>query len=463
MHYNCVQLLYLSPLFYMCRPTRSPSAYSSRLPNSGDYDNLQSVWVSVQRASLKRTQSFTSQESDSSPDLSLPSSTSRLSLDTPTSPSVWLKQQQHLVTTPTKKSGSLPRSFPLAHVQEWPRPGPERPITIASDKPQGLNLDDMDRYIDNEKGKCFGWRHRFPVPDYTTEEESTTDFLTSSQNINVHPEYKIYRTGITKAALKSVISSVTNKLAGLRASTETLNESDTERRNRITQAFNKFRRKETEDDLPTYKQGSSSLGARIAHGSETSDYADPRVLFPSITPSKKAASLLGIRPYSVLSLVSNLTSSSDGDKTSGYGGSITSTVQESCKKDEHESDGSADSFYERSFEAMESMMDSEIFRDSAIFSDPDEIFNEGVVRQKTIVAQPKNKTKVPPPVPAKPTNLKVVWRISTTSTSEVIKKDDKETDDCDSSSVASTVIESSSSKGWVRHVIGKLQGDSAQS
>ncbi|XP_054282054.1 uncharacterized protein LOC128999515 isoform X2 [Macrosteles quadrilineatus] len=447
------------------RPSRSPNTYNCRLPNSGDYDNLRNVWESVQalerRASLKRTQSFTSHEYDSSPDHSLPCSTSRLSLDTPTSPAVWLKQQQ-LVTTATKKSGSLPRSFPLAHSAEYPKPGPERPVTIASDKPQGLHLDDMERYVDTDKR--LGWRHRFPVPDYTTEEESTTEYLSSAQSFNFHPEYKIYRTGITKAALKSVISSVTNKLASLRASTETLNESDSDRRTKLTQAFNKLRRKENEDETPTYKQGSSRLGARIAHGSETSDYADPRVLFPSITPSKKAASLLGIRPYSVLSLVSNLTSSSDGDKTSGYGGSIASTVQLAGKKDEHESDGSADSFYERSFEAMESMMDSEVFRDSAIFSDPDEMFDHGFVKPRSTETQ--TRPKVPPPVPAKPANLKAMFRMNNNvnvNLPDVARQEDKEADECDSSSVASTVIESTSSKGWVRHVIGKLQGDSAQS
>lgn len=447
-----------------CRPCRSPSAYSSRLPKSSEPENSHSSWLS--KATLKRTQSFTSHEYDSSPDNSLPCSTSRLSLDTPTSPAVWLKQQP-LPTTPTKKSGSLPRSFPLAHVLEWSRLGPERPVTIASDKPQELNLDMDHRYINGEKGRCFSWRHhRFPLPDYTTEEESTPEYMASNQNINFHPEYKIYRTGITKAALKSVISSVTSKLSGLRGSTENLNESDTERKYKFPQAFSKFRRKEVEDDMPTYKQGSSRLGARIAHGLETSDYADPRVLFPSITPSKKAASLLGIRPYSVLSLVSNLTSSSDGDKTSGYSGSNASTVQESGKRDEPESDGSADSFYERSFEAMESMMDSEIFRDSAIFSDPDEGYDQSIQQQlsKSVMT---NRPKVPPPVPAKPANLKVVWRINTVvsnvNVSEQGKREDKEADDCDSSSVASTVIESTSSKGWVKHVIGKLQGDSAQS
>lgn len=386
----------------------------------------------------------------------MPCSLSRLSLDNgPTSPAVWLKQQhQHLATAPTKKSGSLPRSFQLNHAPEWPRMCPERPVTIASDKPQELNLEDMERYMDREKDSCLTWRHRFPVPDDTTEEDSTTEYMASSQHLNIHPEYKIYKRGLTKATLKLVITSVSNKLAGLRASSEMLSESESDKRSRSVGPFGKHKQKDEDDsDLPTYKQGSSSLGARIAHGSETSDYADPRVLFPSITPSKKAASLLGIRPYSVLSLVSNLTSSSDGDKTSGYSGSITSTIQDSVKKDD-ESDGSADSFYERSFEAMESIMDTEMFRDSAVFSDPEDIFEQVMSKNPSCI---KN-SKIPPPVPAKPNNLKAIWRIN--NNTPVIGQD---VDECDSSSVASTVIESTSNKGWVKHVIGKLQGDSAQS
>lgn len=462
------------------RGSRSESASVTR-QNSGEYDNLQDVWESVQtleqrKCTLKRAQSFTSHDYESSPEHSLPCSLSRLSLDTPTSPAVWLKQQcQHLVTPTSKKSGSLPRSFQLNHAPEWPRTCPERPITIASDKPQELNLEDMERYMDNEKDSCLTWRHRFPVPDDTTEEDSTTEYVASSQQLNVHPEYKIYRKGLTKAALKLVISSVSNKLAGLRSSSEMLNDSDTDKRSKFLHAVNKLKyRKDHDDDgdLPIYKQGSSSLGARIAHGSETSDYADPRVLFPSITPSKKAASLLGIRPYSVLSLVSNLTSSSDGDKTSGYGGSIASTIQDSAKKDDHESDGSADSFYERSFEAMESVMDSEIFRDSAVFSDPEEIFDHVIRNQGRPKASPNKANKTPPPVPAKPSNLKAMWKLSSlsaastsgqnldkTAANKTCNTSLQDVDECDSSSVASTVIESTSNRGWVKHVIGKLQGE----
>uniref|UniRef100_A0A1B6BYK0 DH domain-containing protein n=1 Tax=Clastoptera arizonana TaxID=38151 RepID=A0A1B6BYK0_9HEMI len=424
--------------------------------SSGEYDNLQNVWKTVQLLEqrnyiLKRTQSFTIQNYESSPEHSLPCSLSHLSLDNgPTSPAVWLKQQhQHLATQPTKKSGSLPRSFQLNHAPEWPKMCSERPITIASDKPQELNLEDMERYMDREKDSCQTWRYKFPVLGDTTEEESIPEYIASSQHLNVHPEYKIYKRGLTKTALKLIITSVSNKLAGLRSSSEMLSESESERRSWTVGPFGKQKQKDDDDDcLPTYKQGSSSLGARIAHGSETSDYADPRVLFPSITPSKKAASLLGIRPYSVLSLISNLTSSSDGDKTSGYSGSTILTTQDSIKKGE-ESDGSADSFYERSFEAMESVMDGDVYRDSAVFSDPEDMFD-------IITKIPVMKTKIPPPIPAKPANLKTICRLNNNNYMT------QDVDECDSSSVASTVVESTLNKGWVKHVIGKLQGDSAQ-
>ncbi|XP_039281122.1 pleckstrin homology domain-containing family G member 1 isoform X1 [Nilaparvata lugens] len=448
------------------RSLRSCWSDQENLGQRTEYENLEHVWQGVRllkenKSSLKRSQSFSSQ--NSSPDESVVGcSMLRLS---PTSPAVWLRQQhEHLaVASPTShKSGSLPRSFPLAHA---PRPvtSPERPVTIASDKAHDLTLDHINRYMEQDKD---GWRHRYPA-DYTTEDDSTTDYTVSMQNLHVHPEYKIYRPGVTKAALKHVISSVSSKLASLRVSSEMLDETELEKRSRLMQVLAKLKsRKEEGSDSPIYKQGSSRLGARIAQGS---DYADPRVLFPSITPSKKAASLLGIRPYSVLSLVSNLTSSSDGDKTSGYGGSVasnstrqtsSSVVSSPKKEDTIESDGSADSFYERSFEAMESTMDGDLYRDSAVFSDPDDGF-EPQMKVATKIA------KVPPPVPAKPTNLKPIWNLPKSPTCDSIVKPStnniavkSEADEGDSSSVASTVIENTcASKGWVKHVIGKLQGD----
>ncbi|XP_073987423.1 guanine nucleotide exchange factor in mesoderm isoform X3 [Rhodnius prolixus] len=423
----------------------------------GDYDNLQDVWES----GLKRAQSFTNEacEAVSSPEVSL--SASRVSfMDTggPTSPAVWLKQQrQHLASPTSHKAGSLPRGFQLG-TPDWSvraRISPDRPFTIASDKAHELNLEDMQRYCDSQQRDSFT-RHRFPLPDDTTEEESTPD--ASTQHLNIHPEYRIYRPSLTKATLRQVMSTVSNKLASLVLSSEHLDQLDQEHRtNKLMNAITKtFKQKKSEESsLPTYKQGSSALGARIAHGNETSDYADPRTLFPNITQSKKAASLLGIRPYSVLSLVSNITSSS------GY---ASGTHQRSGAKSEEtaggDSDGSADSFYERSFEAIETVMAGDICRDSAVFSDPEEI-----LEQIAKAAIPSITKKIPPPVPDKPPNLRnrLNFPIRTSpplnSPSQDASSPDRLEDEYDSSSVASTVIETSTPKGWVKHVIGKIQGE----
>lgn len=450
----------------------SRSTRSLSTQREGDYDNLQNVWESarcLESTSLKRAQSFTSQvyEEHSSTDVSL--SGSQMSFDGPTSPAVWLKQQRQHLAIPTPgslKAGSLPRGFQLG-TPDWHRAriSPDRPFTIASDKAQELNLEDMQRYCDSQHDQLVA-RHRFPLPDDTTEEDSTPD--ASTQHLNVHPEYKIYRPSLTKATLKQVISSVSSKLANLRLSSETLDEvDDSQRTNKLMTAFAKtfVKKKTDESSAPFYKQGSSALGARIAQGSETSDYADPRTLFPNITNSKKAASLLGIRPYSVLSLVSNLTSSS----SSGYAASNSSK----CPKggdtvEEADSDGSADSYYERSFEAIESTMLNDVCRDSAIFSDPEETF-----AIDTIVTKVRKK-KVPPPVPEKPPSLR--WRppidppLPTgthfpASPSPLNSPGQDSSSPChlddeyDSSSVASTVIDTTTTKGWVKHVIGKIQGD----
>ncbi|XP_026680321.1 uncharacterized protein LOC103510659 [Diaphorina citri] len=94
---------------------------------------------------------------------------------------------------------------------------------------------------------------------------------------------EIYKSGLSKTMLRHVL----NKISSLRSS-ETLNETSETDKTRLS-------RPKTPSPSPCYMQGSSRLGARIAHCSDSSDYADPRTLFPAITPSRKAASVLGIR------------------------------------------------------------------------------------------------------------------------------------------------------------------------
>ena len=607
----------------------------------GNYDNLQHIWenvrkqqeeirhlaetverekeeVSEEAQNLRRTRSF-SYRGGEGEDVRrqrrfLPPSMSQASLDAtniPTLPAVWLKQQGEHLATPSKKSGSLPRSFQLNHeaktvsrdsspkggsyrsrlLSRDGRPCPDRPFTIASDKPPEINFEDIERYIE-ESGTCH-IRNRFPLnAGDTTEDESMTDYTatpnTSLNELNVHPEYKIYRPSVSKATLKHVISSVSNKLAGIRMSSETLESNDVEveqerllqrerRASKLVYALarqysktlkQRIRNIMGEDSneeyydalqqrtpspvqtpstpvLPIYKQGSSSLGARIAHCS--SEYANPRQLYPNITASTETSNK-DIRPDSVLSLSSNFTaSSSEGDKTSGFGGSVDTAIPYSAsvstiapnsysyeamreKVDEvHLSDGSADSYYERSFEAIESFLENDMFRDSAVFSDHDDLadFPLAFADSNTVNGndskvpppRPSRSHKIPPPVPAKPDVLKNKTAAQVSGSKPTIfekvknleekcryQRDDhlarglesisksirdrrrelelwksssssSRDDECDTSSqhsTASTVIEVSPCKdsletpddseengtprGWVKHVIGKLQG-----
>ncbi|XP_023701495.1 uncharacterized protein LOC111861290 isoform X2 [Cryptotermes secundus] len=609
----------------------------------GNYDNLQHIWESVRRQqeeirclaereergeggdgedillNLRRTRSFSCQGGDDDTrqqQQCLPSSMSQASLDAtniPTLPAVWLKQQGEHLATPNKKSGSLPRSFQLGHdIHTPPHEGsskggsfrsrlltrdgrlcPDRPFTIASDKPPEINFEDIERYIEESNTRHV--RHRFPLnAGDTTEDDSMTDYTatpnTSLNELNVHPEYKIYRPSVSKASLKHVISSVSNKLAGMRMSSETLESNDGEveherllqkerRASKLVYALarqysktlkQRIRNIMGEDSteeyydvvqhqtpspvqtcapvLPIYKQGSSSLGARIAHCS--SEYADPRQLYPNIPPPPEAMRKTSdMRPDSVLSVSSHFTaSSSEGEKTSGLGGSLDTTHPSSVStstiapcNSSHESvqgraddvnlsDGSADSYYERSFEAIESFLENEMFRDSAVFSDHEELTDSSQTYKDCNIfcgnddsVPPLRSTKnykIPPPVPVKPDVLKnkptshmpgskpgifekvksleencryqkegnLVRSLEGISKSILDRRRELELwkangnslsrdDECDTSSqhsTASTVIEvspckeskdfseeseeSGTPRGWVKHVIGKLQG-----
>nr|CAD7454630.1 unnamed protein product [Timema tahoe] len=550
----------------------------------GNYDNLEHIWETVRRqqeeiqnladgveGNLRRTNSF--HTANSSP-LCLPPSASLI----PNLPAVWLKQQGEHLATHSNKSGSLPRSFQVGNETDRSstfkprlltrdgRPCSDRPFTIASDKPPEINFDDIERYI--EQSGTSHIRNRFPLHGDTTEDDSTTEYTAtpnqSLNELNVHPDYKIYRPSMSKASLRHVISSVSSRLAGLRTSSETLDadiEQDRilQRERRASKLVHALARQygrtlrqrikhimgeESEEvydrpaspapttpcnsALPTYKQGSSGMGARIAHCSE---YANPRLLYPNIEHKAN----LDTRPESVMSISSNVTSSSEGDKTSGRGSmdtnklplcssvitatttttqSITTVVASPSSEDIHFSDGSADSYYERSFEAIECLMENDIFRDSAVFSDQDDYTDtagntETVVKDLVIPSVKRTPSlssvrltktgKVPPPVPVKPEMFKsrsVSERLKNLEETTAFHREEhlvrslegisksvqerrreleqwkalREDDASSQHSTASTVIEVSpvkdspddeggAARGWVKHVIGKLQGE----
>lgn len=317
----------------------------------------------------------------------------------------------------------------------------ERPFTIASDKPAEINLEDMERYASS----CQPESNRIAKFPTTSSSTSTSTFFcsldddafvdlnyseihsaTSAATAHVHPDHKIYRAnGGTSPGtiLKNVFSKAGNRRSGLRVteSVETLECSDEQERVKqlrphagnykvkkklkskssraesssevdevmsgcvATQGGNSTSSKTNFSQTPSayYKQGSSGLGARIAQ----SDYADPTVLFAE-NILKRAESLGdGIR---------ELETSDKGEKE---------LKEEDVHAERRESE--ADSFYEKSFEIIENYVDpeaDEVFRDSAIFSDMDEVISGKIpppVPSSSSIINRRIAPKVAPPVPAK--------------------------------------------------------------
>ena len=150
---------------------------------------------------------------------------------------------------------------------------------------------------------------------------------------------------------------------------------------------------------------------------------------------------------------------------------------ENNEKNSSEIDDDDESYYERSFEELESFMEEEIFRDSAIFSDQEDVavISKSPTRVKVLPSLPPSsfstptasttttttttttstfhKMKIPPPVPAKPPadTLKKL-RIARSTTP---RPDEGEEPTEDNNPSRPT-------RGWVRHVIVKLQGSPGQ-
>ncbi|XP_023951671.2 uncharacterized protein LOC112055716 isoform X2 [Bicyclus anynana] len=122
--------------------------------------------------------------------------------------------------------------------------------------------------------------------------------------------------------------------------------------------------------LPVYMQGSKHLGARIAQ----SDYVDPTTLINEKNALKNVNVLINknaLRPDSLFSNSSFVTSSSESTYHESQNKASTqqTLVTEKCV----EKQNSDESFYERSFEKIEHITDEDMFRDSAVYSDQDDI------------------------------------------------------------------------------------------
>lgn len=591
---------------------------------SGDYDNLQQIWESVRAqqeeirrlaeregvgeeeeeedgnrslpcVSLRRAQSFCAAAAASTPPAHRPTPapaslealdcSSSSCVPPPTAPAVWLRQQGAHLATPSKKSGSLPRSFQLAHsfgaTAAAILAGTGRPFTIAasssSDPPCDINFEDIERYMaqavsgaGGAAGAAGGGPSRgFPLASPgagagdTTEDESLPEAPTpaaSLQDISVHPQHKIYRPASARASLRQVVVSVGARLtSSLRSgSAEALDDTssaeggaaaDGSRRTsrRLVAALRHYGKTRlrlkslggggevhhsppppqpqpppppppqpqppassaaaassppgVQPPLPIYKQGSSRLGARIALCS--SDYADPRQVLTGLPPPQ--------RPDSVLSASSSVfTSSSDEQRQPSFPLPSNSHPPpppptsppppppplhhtNGHREDAPLSDGSADSYYERSFEAIEALLENDVFRDSAVFSDHEDNADAPAVILKPhppLQSSPFPRSKVPPPVPAKPDTLKCRFIhvtdvkeksrvLAETAALSVAVRNSMRVSQLSQQQQhqhqlpppaalpASCEVEgddngSMQQKGWVKHVIGKLQGPTAE-
>ncbi|XP_061725064.1 uncharacterized protein LOC133531004 isoform X2 [Cydia pomonella] len=117
--------------------------------------------------------------------------------------------------------------------------------------------------------------------------------------------------------------------------------------------------------LPIYMQGSKHLGARIAQR----EYADPVTLVKEKSALKNVNVLINknaVRPDSLFSNSSFVTTSSE---------SADHEVKQEAKKDNSndKSTNSDESFYEKSFEKIEHVVDEDVYRDSAVYSDQEEV------------------------------------------------------------------------------------------
>lgn len=401
---------------------RTPQSQKSGSENEETDDDIDSDQASSNTLDnmLKYTKELdaSSSQRSSQLDTSSESLSASLSVLVPMSPNVWLKQQRQHLATPQKKADSLPRTFQINAEDEWRN---TRPKTIASDKPSRMNGHNQLYETDEDAMTvdCF-------LPSKKKEQIFAATSMPSLHTMNLHPDCKFYRTSAVRMTFHKMVHTIGMKLSRGRrervykvdhdvdcceASTYTKCNYDTGNDDRLKQWTR-----------PIYRQGSSDLGARIANAQEVSDYADPKVLFPTITPSKKAASLLGIRAFSSASLAKIDTDPQMmKDETKCYEKALkhpevntsSATLLKKQTDQETSSNCSADSFYERQFEEVESEFDSivretSILHDDAVDFEDTKAIGESFRRYSRVNVNISvhKLIKIPPPVPIKPSNLR---------------------------------------------------------
>ena len=358
----------------------------------------------------------------------LPTSSSLDELS-PTAPAIWLKRQENHFAEHCKKGGSLPRSFETTSFDETnddnrrltptnrSRIGEQRPFTIAAD--QSLNADFIDTAIE-----------RYIVSDSQSQDDilkgSDNSPSVSLENVSdqssLHPEHKIYRHSASKY-IKSVIYNVSSKFVSLRRSptgadhcadnqsvlsgesgdrceSPALKNRPNSRTNSKTNDSSKYEMspklitarfvhtlaKAYSNIIRNKQKNSSKIETEITASKALSEIPSPVFARISVPTPNSAARMAAYneddfevlpkhkrdlqkrnsirRADSLVSEASTISMSSENEEKSESNGN---TLNDDSPSDS--SDSSLDSFYERTFEAIESVLAEEMFGESGFYSD----------------------------------------------------------------------------------------------
>nr|XP_054927579.1 uncharacterized protein LOC126533284 [Dermacentor andersoni] len=316
-------------------------------------------------------------------------------------PEDWLNSlEEHLPPNACKRCGSLPRSFRhsaptspssetgskmhqlRARMERLRLQAPEqRPFTIASDQPSRADFIDGNYMPQGNNESQFSSQELNPVP--------SVENLASSV---VHPEHRIYRRDtLHGGSWRSTLLGLGTKLTRVLWSPN-LNDGPTRNgEGQLSHGSSRDSLRSNDSRLAQLKsvgsfsracasviqskarhlprlsslhgvQGNSTAAARIARQREP-DYCIPQTILAILNKNESGGNNDSLQPEADKS-----------PKPVSFIPHLANAVLElDDDTDSENSDSSADSYYERNFEAIEDVLADDMFRDSAIYSDPEEV------------------------------------------------------------------------------------------
>lgn len=322
-------------------------------------------------------------------------------------PEDWLNSlEDHLPANACKRCGSLPPSFRhdisnsgagatkshqlRARMERLGLAGPEqqqRPFTIASDQPSRADFIDGPRQFTPQSG---GGESQFSSQEF----HSGTSVENLASPSVVHPEHRIYRRDtVHGGSLRGMLLGLGTKLtralwspphddADDRLNNGSSQDSIRSNESKLAQLkiigslskacanviHSKTRHLSRSTSMGGGVQGNATAAARIARQKEP-DYCIPHTILAILNknnPQPKDVEDGNLKPP-----LQPPTPLSARPLNPPGGAAMLELLDDDTDSDH--SDSSADSYYERTFEAIEDVLAEDMFRDSAIYSDPEEV------------------------------------------------------------------------------------------